>query len=87
MGKAKYVMIRGVLLWSISFTLLFTAIEWFTQQTMLSSWLTARLLVFGVIGFFVANFQWDGRERAYLAWRNQNRSKAKSKTPNNPKHK
>ncbi|SDC18835.1 hypothetical protein SAMN02799630_00752 [Paenibacillus sp. UNCCL117] len=81
MGKAKFVMIRGVLLYSLSLTAVFTAIEWFSQQTLLSSWLTVRLLVFGIVGFFAANFQWDGNERGYAAYEQGKQSGRGGKKP------
>ncbi|MED4601141.1 hypothetical protein P9314_10545 [Paenibacillus validus] len=87
MGKAKYVMFRGVLLWGVSLTVLFTAIEWMTQHTMLTSWLTVRLIVFGIIGFLIANVRWDGQERAYLARTNHQQGKPGTKSPNKPKRK
>ncbi|MEK8126455.1 hypothetical protein WMW72_00850 [Paenibacillus filicis] len=77
MGKAKFVMIRGVLLWGITLAALFTAIELFSQRSLQSSWLTVRLLVFGIVGFFAANFQWDGNERKYAAFQ-QNSAPSKS---------
>ncbi|WP_201305303.1 hypothetical protein [Paenibacillus puerhi] len=78
MGKAKFIMIRGVLLWGVTLAAVFTAIEWFSQQTVLSSWLTVRLLVFGIVGFFAANFQWDGNERKYEAYQRQLQASAGS---------
>jgi hypothetical protein len=80
MGKAKYVMYRGVLLWGLSLTAVFTLIEWFSQQSMLTSWLTVRLLVFGIVGFFVANFQWDGHERQYASLQQKSGSGSASGT-------
>ncbi|MDO3678486.1 hypothetical protein [Paenibacillus ehimensis] len=65
LGKAKYVMYYGVAMWGISLAVLFTAIEWLTQQTLTPSWFTIRIIVFGIIGFFIANFRWDGNERKY----------------------
>ncbi|WP_281885924.1 hypothetical protein [Paenibacillus sp. YYML68] len=81
MGKAKYVMVRGVLLWSIGLTALFTLIEYMTQQTMLSSWLTTRLIVFGILGFFISNQRWDSRERLFAARQERTHQGSKSSHP------
>ncbi|MDQ1909881.1 hypothetical protein RAC89_05090 [Paenibacillus sp. GD4] len=67
MGKAKYVMYYGVLLWGVSFTILTTAVEWMTQQSFTGSWLTIRLLVFSVLGFFIANFGWERKEKQWIS--------------------
>lgn len=63
MGKAKYVMYYGVVTWGLMLTLFFTAIEWLSQQSLIGSWLTIRLVVFSIVGFFIANFRWDANER------------------------
>lgn len=65
MGKAKYVMFYGVAIWGLLLTLFFTAIEWFSQQTLITSWLTIRLVVFSIVGFFIANFRWDANEQKF----------------------
>jgi hypothetical protein len=72
MGKAKYVMYYGVALWGITLTVLTSGIQWVTEQTLDGSWLTIRLAVFGIVGFFVANFRWDGKEKQ---WNSRSRKK------------
>ncbi|MFE5318988.1 hypothetical protein ACFQ88_09795 [Paenibacillus sp. NPDC056579] len=67
MGKGKYVMYFGVVAWGLSLTALFTATEWFSQQTVTTSWVYIRLVVFSIVGFFIANFRWEAREKLYLA--------------------
>ncbi|ALS20936.1 MULTISPECIES: hypothetical protein [Paenibacillus] len=66
MGKAKYVMYYGVVTWGLLLTFLFTAVEWFSQQSFNGSWFTIRLVVFSIVGFFIANFRWDANERTFL---------------------
>ncbi|WP_246079285.1 hypothetical protein [Paenibacillus piri] len=65
MGKGKYVMYFGVLTWGIILAALFTGMEWLTQQSFTLSWMYIRLAVFGILGFFIANFRWDARERLF----------------------
>jgi hypothetical protein len=64
-GKGKYVMYYGVLLWGLLLTAVFTGLEWLTQHTFQFSWFYVRLAVFGLIGFFIASFRWDAREKKY----------------------
>lgn len=65
LGKAKYVMYYGVALWGILLTLLTSTVQYITENTLDGSWLTIRLAVFGILGFFIANFRWDGNERKW----------------------
>lgn len=65
MGKAKYVMYYGVVAWGLLLTLFFTAIEWLSQPSLSASWFTIRLVVFSIVGFFIANFRWDTNERKF----------------------
>jgi hypothetical protein len=65
MGKGKYVMFFGILSWGIALALLFTGLEWLTQQTFTPAWLYIRLAVFGVVGFFIGSLRWDARERKF----------------------
>ncbi|WP_186446252.1 hypothetical protein [Paenibacillus cremeus] len=62
MGKGKYVVYYGMLMWGLLLTLLFTVVELLSQQTFSMTWLYIRLAVFGIIGFFIANFGWDAKE-------------------------
>ncbi|WP_246315800.1 hypothetical protein [Paenibacillus foliorum] len=65
MGKSKYVMFYGVVTWGIILAALFTGMEWITQQSFTTSWVYIRVIVFGILGFFIANFRWDARERMF----------------------
>jgi hypothetical protein len=67
MGKPKYVMYFGILLWGITLAALFTGMEWLTQQTFTPSWVYIRLIVFAFIGFFVYNLRWNAREQKFQA--------------------
>lgn len=73
MGKGKYVMFFGVLAWGLSLTALFTAMEWFTHQTVTTSWVYIRLVLLSFMGFFIANNRWDKQERQYLAYESPKR--------------
>lgn len=79
MGKAKYVMYFGVLAWGISLTALFTALEWLTQQTIAESWIYIRIIVLGVIGFLIANFRWEAREKKLQMFLQPKKSQVKAK--------
>ncbi|WP_028547952.1 hypothetical protein [Paenibacillus sp. UNC451MF] len=63
MGKGKYVMYFGILAWGLSLAALFTLTEWLTQQTVTTSWIYIRIVVMGIVGFFIANFRWEAREK------------------------
>ncbi|CAG7657314.1 hypothetical protein ACFQI7_22350 [Paenibacillus allorhizosphaerae] len=76
-GKGRYVFLSGVLLWGIALTVLFTAIQWLTQQTFTKEWLYIRLFVFGCIGFFIANFRWDAKEIKFLDFDNKGKDKSR----------
>jgi hypothetical protein len=65
MGKGKYVMFYGVLLWGLALTAVFSGLEWLTQHTFSFSWFYVRLAVFGFIGFFISNFRWEAREKQF----------------------
>jgi hypothetical protein len=67
MGKSKYLLIYGVLLWSLSLTVLFGAIEYLSQGEVYSSWIPIRLVLFATLGFFVSNSRWQTKERLYEA--------------------
>jgi hypothetical protein len=67
MGKSKYLFIHGLLLWSLSLTVLFGLIEFSTQGEVYSSWIPIRLILFATLGFFVANGRWQSNERQYEA--------------------
>jgi Na+/melibiose symporter-like transporter len=64
MGKKKYVLVYGTIVWGIVLTLLFTLLEYVSQETFLWGWVAARFIVFGMIGFFIANNKWLKAERA-----------------------
>lgn len=63
MGKPKYVLMYGALAWGISLTIIFSLLEFFSQGAVNSGWVIARLIVFGFIGLFIANFKWNAAER------------------------
>jgi hypothetical protein len=65
MGKGKYVLYYGALLWGVLFTVLFGAVELLSTGTVTWSWTVIRLVVFAVVGFFIANARWDANERKY----------------------
>jgi hypothetical protein len=67
MGKSKYLLIYGVLLWSLSLTVFFGAIEYLSQGEVYSSWIPIRLVLFATLGFFVSNSRWQTKEKLYEA--------------------
>jgi hypothetical protein len=67
MGKSKYLLIHGVLLWSLSLTVFFGAIEYLSQGEVYSSWIPIRLVLFATLGFFVSNSRWQTKEKLYEA--------------------
>jgi hypothetical protein len=67
MGKSRYLLIHGVLLWSLSLTVLFGAIEYLSQGEVYSSWIPIRLVLFATLGFFVSNSRWQTKEKLYEA--------------------
>jgi hypothetical protein len=67
MGKSKYLLLHGVLLWSLSLTVLFGLIEFLTQGEVYASWIPIRLILFATLGFFVSNARWQSNERLYEA--------------------
>jgi hypothetical protein len=67
MGKSRYLLIHGVLLWSLSLTVLFGAIEYLSQGEVYRSWIPIRLVLFATLGFFVSNSRWQSKEKRYEA--------------------
>jgi hypothetical protein len=65
LGKSKYLLRYGILLWSLSLTVFFGIVEFVTQGEMFWSWIPIRLILFATLGFFVANARWQGMERKY----------------------
>jgi surface polysaccharide O-acyltransferase-like enzyme len=65
MGKSKYLLVYGVLLWSLSLTVFFGAIEFLTQGEVYTSWIPIRLILFATLGFFISNARWQSKERQY----------------------
>lgn len=65
MGKSKYLLVYGVLLWSLSLTALFGVIELLTQNHVYWSWIPIRLVLFATLGFFVSNAKWQSKELLY----------------------
>ncbi|WP_282936798.1 hypothetical protein [Paenibacillus sp. RC67] len=79
MGKGKYVMYFGILAWGMSLAVLFTALEWLTQQTVTESWIYIRIIVLGVVGFMIANFRWEAREKKLQQFLQPKKSPIKAK--------
>ncbi|GAA4862083.1 hypothetical protein GCM10023310_46840 [Paenibacillus vulneris] len=79
MGKAKYVMYFGVLSWGLPLAALFTLMEWLTQGTVSTSWVYIRIIVMAIIGFFIANFRWEAREKKLEMFHQPKKSQAKAK--------
>ncbi|WP_052487765.1 hypothetical protein [Gordoniibacillus kamchatkensis] len=71
LGRDKYVLIYGVLLWGILLTAVTSAIQFVLTQNASDAdalslrYLIARFIVFGVIGFFIANARWLKLQRKY----------------------
>jgi drug/metabolite transporter (DMT)-like permease len=71
LGRDKYVLLFGVLLWGLLLTMLTSAIQYILTQNASDadavSWryVIARFIVFGVIGFFIANARWFKLQRKY----------------------
>jgi hypothetical protein len=71
LGRDRYVLLFGVLLWGLLLTALTSAIQYILTQNAADadalSWryVIARLIVFGIIGFFIANARWFKLQRKY----------------------
>lgn len=62
-GRSNFLVRYGIVPWSIGLTVLFGLIEVITQGQIIWVWLPIRLLVFAVVGFFIANYKWQSTER------------------------
>jgi hypothetical protein len=62
MGKSKYVAIYGMLTWGLLLGFVFSLLEFVTQGVVHWGWVCVRLVVFGFIGFFIANHKWNKAE-------------------------
>ncbi|NEW07620.1 hypothetical protein GK047_16565 [Paenibacillus sp. SYP-B3998] len=65
MGRSKYLILFGLMPWGIGLSLVFGLIEFLRLGETLWVWLPIRLLVFALVGFFVANARWQSMERRY----------------------
>jgi hypothetical protein len=66
-GKSNFLVRYGIVPWSFGLTILFTLLEIITQGTVIWTWVVIRLVLFAVVGFFIANSKWQGMERKYEA--------------------
>ena len=67
MGKSKYLLVYGVIPWSLGAALLLGILEFVSQGDVSWIWIPIRLLIFAVAGFFVSNARWQYMERKYEA--------------------
>jgi len=65
LGRSKYLLLYGILPASIGLTLLFGIIERISQGATYWGWIPVRLLLFAVIGFFIANARWQSMEQRF----------------------
>lgn len=65
LGRNKYLLYYGVLLWGIVFTVVLGGVELASSGTVTSTWTVIRFVVFGVVGFFIGNSRWMSFERKY----------------------
>jgi hypothetical protein len=71
LGRDKYVLLYGVLLWGVILTLVTSAIQYILTKSAPDAdaltwrYVLARFIVFGVIGFFIATGRWLSRQRKY----------------------
>lgn len=62
MGKRKYVAVYGMLTWGLLLGFIFTLLEFATQGVVNWRWVIIRVIVFGFVGFFIANYKWNSSE-------------------------
>lgn len=67
MGRSNYLIRYGIVPWSFGLTLFFGAVELLTQGQVIWVWLPIRLIVFAVVGFFIANTRWQSMEKRMQA--------------------
>jgi hypothetical protein len=66
-GKSNFLVRYGIVPWSFGLTILFTLIEILSQGGVIWTWVPIRLILFAVVGFFIANSRWQGMESKYEA--------------------
>ncbi|UJF31667.1 hypothetical protein [Paenibacillus hexagrammi] len=71
LGRSKYLLQFGVLPWGIGLTILFGIIEFISFHEMIWNWIPVRLVVFSMVGFFIANGRWQSMERRFEASRQE----------------
>ncbi|MBP1989322.1 hypothetical protein [Paenibacillus eucommiae] len=67
LGRSKYLLFYGVLPWSLLLTLFFGTIEFITQGEIRIIWIPIRLIIFAIVGFFLANSSWYSKEKNFGA--------------------
>jgi phosphate/sulfate permease len=67
-GKSKFILYFGVLGFGISVALLLTLFEYVTVQQITYVWVVMRLLLFPIVGFFIAHSRWDKLEQSYALY-------------------
>lgn len=71
LGRDKYVMLFGVLFWGVLLTAITSTIQYILTQnasdadTLSLRYFIGRFIVFGVVGFFIANARWLKLQRKY----------------------
>lgn len=65
LGRNKYLLYYGVLLWGIVFAVILGAVELASTGIVTSTWTVIRFFVFGVVGFFIGSARWMRYERRY----------------------
>lgn len=68
-GKSRYLLTRGVLPFGIGITLMLGIVESASQHVSITIWTPIRLIIFGYLGFVIANGRWQSKERKYNASR------------------
>ncbi|WJH34612.1 hypothetical protein N6H14_33465 [Paenibacillus sp. CC-CFT747] len=75
-GRSPF-LLRYILSFGIGAALVLTLTDYVFNEDVLYPFIAIRFVVFGVIGFFVANSLWDSREKKYLARTQRKPSKKK----------
>jgi hypothetical protein len=71
LGREKYVLFYGVLLWGVTLTVVTSAIQYILTKSapdadaLTWKYVIARFIVFGIIGFFAATGRWLSRQRKF----------------------
>lgn len=65
LGRNKYLLYYGVLLWGITASILLGGVELASTGTVTSTWTVVRFFVFGIAGFFIGNSRWMRYQQKY----------------------